>query len=69
MSDVVLELSCPVCFAPRDPVVRESVNLGIPVLLGVTTVVLAGAARFVASIIRRSREATTFVDANTVENR
>jgi hypothetical protein len=53
----LLLLSCPVCYAPTDVVVRESLNLGIFVLLGVTAVVLAGVARFIASVARRSREA------------
>jgi hypothetical protein len=48
---------CPVCYSPTDAVVRESLNLGIFVLLGVTGVVLAAIARFMASIARRSREA------------
>ena len=43
-------LFCPVCYAPTDAIVRESLNLGILVLLGVTAVVLAGVARFILSI-------------------
>jgi hypothetical protein len=50
-------MSCPVCYAPTDVVVRESLNLGIFVLLGVTGVVLAGVARFVLSVARRSKAA------------
>jgi hypothetical protein len=50
-------MSCPVCYAPTDVVVRESLNLGIFVLLGVTGLVLAGVARFVVSVVRRSRAA------------
>ena len=46
-----------VCYAPTDAVVRESLNLGIFVLLGVTGVVLAGVMRFMVSIARRSRDA------------
>jgi len=38
-------------------VVRESLNLGIFVLLGVTGIVLAGVARFVISVARRSNAA------------
>jgi hypothetical protein len=53
----VLLLLCPVCSAPTDAVVRESLNLGIFVLLGVTGVVLAAIARFMVAIARRSREA------------
>jgi hypothetical protein len=37
--------------------VRESVNAGIFVLLGVTAVVLAGFVRFFVSIARRARQA------------
>jgi hypothetical protein len=37
--------------------VRESLNLGIFVLLGVTGVVLAAIVRFMVAIARRSREA------------
>ena len=48
-------MSCPVCYAPTDVVVRESLNLGIFVLLGITGVVLAGVARFVVGVVRRSR--------------
>jgi hypothetical protein len=50
-------MSCPVCYAPTDVIVRESLNLGIFVLLGVTGVVLAGVARFVVSVARRSKTA------------
>jgi hypothetical protein len=50
-------MSCPVCFSDAaDPVVRESVNAGIFVLLGVTIGVLGGFARFVLRLARRSRE-------------
>ena len=68
MFDAVFALSCPVCDAPADPVVRESVNVGIFVLLGVTTVVLAGVIRFITAIVRRSREAA-WIDRETVVNR
>jgi hypothetical protein len=53
-----LLLLCPVCYAPTDAVVRESLNLGIFVLLGVTGVVLAAIARFMVALARRSKEAT-----------
>jgi maltodextrin utilization protein YvdJ len=53
----VVLLLCPVWYAPTDAVVRESLNLGIFVLLGVTRVVLAAIARFMVAIARRSREA------------
>ena len=50
-------MSCPVCFnaATSDETVRASLNLGIFVLMGVTAGVLAGFARFIISIARRSR--------------
>lgn len=52
-------MSCPVCFnaAVADDTVRTSINLGIFVLMGVTTCVLAGFLRFIVSIIRRSSRA------------
>ena len=50
-------MSCPVCFnaAASDDTVRASLNLGIFVLMGVTTCVLAGFLRFIISIVRRSK--------------
>ena len=39
-------LMCAVCFQGADPVMRESLNAGILVLLGVTGVVLACLASF-----------------------
>jgi len=50
-------MACPVCFGAAEPAVRESVNAGIFVLLGVTAVVLAGFVRFFVSIARRARQA------------
>ena len=50
-------MSCPVCFGGEDAVVRESLNAGIGVLLGVTAVVLGLFARFVVQLARRSRQA------------
>jgi hypothetical protein len=52
-------MSCPVCFnaAASDETVRQSLNLGIFVLMGVTGVVLAGFLRFIVSIVRRSKDA------------
>jgi hypothetical protein len=47
-----------VCYAPAaDAAIRESMNLGIFVLLGVTFAVLAGLARFIVQLVRRSRVA------------
>ena len=50
-------MSCPVCFnaATSDDTVRQSINLGVFVLMGVTGVVLAGFLRFIISIVRRSK--------------
>ena len=50
-------MSCPVCFnaATSDDTVRQSINLGIFVMMGVTGVVLAAFLRFIISIVRRSR--------------
>jgi hypothetical protein len=50
-------MACPVCFGGDDAVVRESLNAGIGVLLGVTAVVLALLARFMVQLARRSRGA------------
>ena len=47
--------ACAVCFTPADPVITESLNAGILVLLGVTAIVLAGFVRFILSLIRRAR--------------
>jgi len=51
-------MNCPVCFngAASDDTVRQSINLGIFVLMGVTGVVLAGFLRFIISIVRRSKD-------------
>jgi hypothetical protein len=49
-------MSCPVCFGGEDAVVRESLNAGIGVLLGVTAVVLGCFARFVVQLVRRARQ-------------
>ena len=48
-------LPCVVCFSSVDPLVRGSVNAGIVVLLGVTTVVLIGFAAFIVRIARRAQ--------------
>ncbi len=47
-------MACPVCFGNAAPEIRESINAGIFVLLGVTAVVLAGFLRFFIQIARRS---------------
>ena len=58
-------MACPVCYAPAaDAAIRESMNLGIFVLLGVTLVVLAGFARFFVGLARRSTAAAHLVDGH-----
>ncbi len=46
-------LPCVVCFSPADPLLRDSVNAGIFVLLSVTLLVLAGFAAFIVRIALR----------------
>jgi hypothetical protein len=48
-------MACPVCFGGEDPVVRESLNAGIGVLLGVTGVVLACLGRFIVVLRHRAQ--------------
>ena len=50
-------MACPVCFGGEDTAMRESLNAGIGVLMGVTAIVLAGFARLMVVLARRSREA------------
>jgi len=50
-------MSCPVCFGGEDTLVRESLNTGIGVLMGVTVIVLAFFARLVVQIARRASDA------------
>jgi hypothetical protein len=49
-------LPCVVCFSPADPLVRDSVNAGIVVLLGVTAFVLTAFAAFIVRVARRSKK-------------
>jgi hypothetical protein len=56
------DVACPVCFGGDDVVVRESLNAGIGVLLGVTAVVLGAFLRFFLRLARRSREHAHLVD-------
>jgi hypothetical protein len=58
-------MACPVCFGGEDTVMRESLNTGIGVLMGVTTIVLACFARFIVVLARRSREAEVRLKADT----
>jgi hypothetical protein len=48
-------LPCVVCFSAADPVVRDSVNAGVFVLLGVTLLVLTGILAFLVGMMRRAR--------------
>ena len=52
-------MACPVCFSALEPSLRESMNLGILVLLGVTVAVLGAFARFFISLARRARDLST----------
>ena len=56
-------MACPVCFGGDDIAIRESLNAGIGVLLGVTAIVLGGFARFIMRLARRSREHAHLVDS------
>ncbi|HLG53899.1 MAG TPA: hypothetical protein VI485_01125 [Vicinamibacterales bacterium] len=55
-------MGCPVCFGGDDTVMRESLNAGIGVLMGVTAIVLACFARLFATLARRSREGAHLVE-------
>ena len=46
-------MACPVCFGGEDTAMRESLNAGIGVLMGVTTIVLGRALR----VLRHARAA------------
>ena len=59
-------MACPVCFGVLDGPARESMNLGIFVLLGVTLGVLGAFARFFLQLARRSREAAHLVEERPV---
>lgn len=50
-------MACPVCFngAGVSDTVRSGMNIGLGLLLGITVLVLAAFARFIASIVRRSQ--------------
>ena len=54
-------MECPVCFSPVEPSVRESMNIGILVLLGATAGVLTCFAGFFLTLARRSRAAAHLV--------
>ena len=59
-------MACPVCFGGDVAAVRESLNAGIGVLLGVTFVVLALFARFFLRLARRSREHAHLVQERSI---
>ena len=63
-------MACPVCYAPAaDATLRESMNLGIFVLLGVTFAVLAGFAHFITSLNKRGRESFNEDSASACRHR
>jgi hypothetical protein len=62
-------MSCPVCFGGDDPGMRESLNAGIGVLMGVTGIVLGCFARFFVILARRSRDAAHLVGTPDDEQR
>lgn len=56
-------MACPVCYAPAaDAAIRESMNLGIFILLGVTFAVLGGLVRFIVQLTRRSAAADVLLE-------
>jgi hypothetical protein len=48
-------LACPVCFGAADSALFDGARLGVVVLLGITTVVLAGFAAFMVYLVRQAR--------------
>ena len=62
-------MSCPVCFGGEDPGMRESLNAGIGVLMGVTGMVLGCFARFFVMLARRSRDSAHLVGPPDDEHR
>jgi hypothetical protein len=48
-------MACPVCFGGDDVLMRESLNAGIGVLMGVTAIVLAFFARFIFTLVKRAQ--------------
>ncbi len=65
----VFVLSCRVCYAPTDAEVRERLNVGISILLGVTAVVLAGLLRFIVSMVPALARGAVFHDMERMVNR
>jgi hypothetical protein len=60
-------MACTVCFGAVEPLIQESMNAGILVLLGVTVVVLGCFARFFVALARRSRAAGPLGDDDSLE--
>jgi len=57
-------MACPVCFGGDDSLMRESLNAGIGVLVGVTAIVLACFAGFIVRLARRAQVAdSTILDS------
>jgi maltodextrin utilization protein YvdJ len=56
-----------VCFGGDDTVMRESLNAGIGVLIGVTAIVLACFARLFVTLARRSRDAAHLVEEKVAQ--
>ena len=48
-------LACPICFRVEENATTDGVQAAVLVLVGVTTVVLGGFARFLAGFVRRER--------------
>jgi len=59
-------MACPVCFGAVEASVRDSMNIGIFVLLGVTVGVLGCFARFFIALARRSRAAAHLVEPSSI---
>jgi hypothetical protein len=51
-------MACPVCFGGDDIAIRESLNAGIGILLGVTAIVLGAFLRFFFRLAKRARESS-----------
>lgn len=60
---------CEVCFRGADPAMRDSLNAGIFVLLGVTAVVLGCFAYFFVALARRARAVPPEAPGTTVAGR
>jgi hypothetical protein len=54
----VAVLACPVCFGVEDGPAADGARAAVAVLMGVTGLVLSGAAAFVVRFVRRTRRMT-----------